>query len=112
MRSSLYESLHEIVGDEEAEALLAQFPNRDVDEPITREAADVGMAELRAEMAELRVDMAELRAEVRADIAALDARMSAFEARMADRFRAQTTMMVTVVAIGSAVTSALAALIG
>lgn len=54
-----------MVDDEEAvEDLLAQFPVREADEPITREF-------LRAEMAELRTEMADQRTELRAEIAEL-----------------------------------------
>ena len=49
-RSTIYEKLEPILGEEEAEALLSQFPARDLDEPVTREF-------VRAEIAELRVEM-------------------------------------------------------
>jgi hypothetical protein len=49
-RSTIYQKLEPILGEEEAEALLSQFPAHDLDEPITREF-------VRAEIAELRVEM-------------------------------------------------------
>lgn len=126
MRSSIYEGLHEIIGEEEAEALLAQFPSRDVDETLRREHLEVGLSDLRVDQARLRVEIAELRVEVTdkvsaldarislldARISALDARISALEARMADRFRAQATLMVALVAAGTTITSAVAAFAG
>jgi len=64
-RSSIYTRLAPILGEEEAEAMLAHFPARDVEEPVTRADLAVGVADLRAEMAELR---AEIRAELNAEI--------------------------------------------
>ena len=49
-RSSIYRTLSPLIGEEEAEALLAEFPARDLDEPVTKEF-------LRAELADLRADM-------------------------------------------------------
>lgn len=49
-RSSIYRTLSPLIGEEEAEALLAEFPARDLDEPVTKEF-------LRAELAELRADL-------------------------------------------------------
>ena len=49
-RSSLYQHLAPIVGEEEAEALLSQFPSRDLDEPVTKEFVRAEIADLRAEM--------------------------------------------------------------
>ncbi len=54
--------------EEETEALLSEFPARDLDEPVTKEF-------LRAELAELRAEMA------------------ALEGRINDRLRQQTIWM-------------------
>src|SRR5690242_354816 len=35
-RSSIYQSLSPMLGEEEAEALLSQFPSRDLDEPVNQ----------------------------------------------------------------------------
>jgi hypothetical protein len=48
----------EHVGEEAAEAMLAQFPSRDADEPATKDFIAAQIAEVRSEIAELRVDMA------------------------------------------------------
>lgn len=54
-RSSIYQTLAPMLGEEEAEALLAQFPTRDLDEPVTKEFVRAEIADLRTEMhAELR----------------------------------------------------------
>jgi hypothetical protein len=49
-RSSLYQHLASLVGEEEAEALLSEFPSRDLDEPVTKEFVRAEIAEVRAEM--------------------------------------------------------------
>ncbi len=51
-RSVIYAHLLEHVGEEAAEAMLAQFPSRDLDEPVTKEFVALQIAELRTEMVE------------------------------------------------------------
>jgi hypothetical protein len=67
-RSSIYRTLSRVIGEEEADALLSEFPTRDGDELVTKDF-------LRAELAEIRTELAEFRAEV------------------TDRFRQQTIWM-------------------
>ena len=52
-RSVIYDHLVEHVGEEAAEAMLAQFPTRDIDEPVTKEFIALQIAELRTEMHQL-----------------------------------------------------------
>ena len=49
-RSVLYAHFVEEVGEEAAQAMLDQFPVRDVDELVTKEYLAVQVAELRLEM--------------------------------------------------------------
>lgn len=49
-RSSIYERLAPIIGVEEAEALLSEFPSNDLDVPATKEFVRAEIADLRAEM--------------------------------------------------------------
>ena len=60
-RSRIYEQLSPMLGEEEAEALLSQFPSRDLDEPVTKEfvRAEIGdlRTELRSEIADLRTEL-------------------------------------------------------
>jgi len=51
-RSVIYAHLVEHVGEEAAEAMLAQFPSRDLDEPVTKEFVALQIAELRSDMLE------------------------------------------------------------
>ncbi|MBS1837933.1 MAG: hypothetical protein JST64_09570, partial [Actinobacteria bacterium] len=69
-RSALYEGLSGIVDEEAVNEMLAYFPTRDGDEPISRDFLRAEMSDLRAEMsdlgAELRAEMSDLGAELRA----------------------------------------------
>ncbi|HYF44574.1 MAG TPA: hypothetical protein VD926_00085 [Acidimicrobiales bacterium] len=51
-RTVIYAHLVEHIGEEAAEAMLAQFPSRDLDEPVTKEFVALQIAELRAELKE------------------------------------------------------------
>lgn len=62
-RSSLYAKFAELVGDDDANALMSQFPSIEADELVTKqflraELSDL-RAELRGEMGALRTDMLE-----------------------------------------------------
>jgi hypothetical protein len=70
-RTVIYAHFVEHVGEEAAEAMLAQFPSRDVDEPATKEFValqvaklEARFAEVDAEFAKVRAEMAEMRAEL------------------------------------------------
>jgi hypothetical protein len=56
-RRTIYEKLSPIVGDEETEAMLAQFPSTPEQAPVTVNVLDLRLADLRAEMKDLRVAM-------------------------------------------------------
>jgi hypothetical protein len=51
-RSSIYLTLAPMLGEEEAEALLSQFPARELDEPVTKEFVRAEIAGVRAELHE------------------------------------------------------------
>jgi hypothetical protein len=65
--SSIYQGLAPIVGEEEVEALLSQFPSRDLDEPVTKEFVRAEISDVRTELhteiAAVRAEIADLRAE-------------------------------------------------
>jgi hypothetical protein len=100
-RSSIYQGLLQFLGEEEAQALLSQFPARDLDEPVTKEfvraeISDV-RSQLRAEIADVRTEAAEFRGEVRAEFAVVHGEFAAvrgeiaqLEGRMNERFREMT----------------------
>jgi len=49
-RNTIYNALVPLLGEEATQAMLSEYPARDLDEPITRD-------HLRAELAQLRVEM-------------------------------------------------------
>jgi hypothetical protein len=88
-RIEVYNAFVALVGEEAAQAMMSQFPARDVEEPVTKADLAVGLAELRTEMADLR---AELHRELQA---------------LGDRL---TNRMVTVAGVGLAAITGLLAL--
>jgi hypothetical protein len=86
-RSSIYQGLIKFLGEEEAQALLSQFPARDLDEPVTKEF-------VRAEIAEVRTEIAGLRADI------------------GDRFREQTMWMAGSLIAGMGVAVGIASALG
>ncbi len=85
-RSSIYLTLAPMLGEEEAEALLSQFPARELDQPVTKEFVRAEISGVRVEMAdskaELRGDISELRAEVADMRAELGAEMTDMKAEL------------------------------
>lgn len=79
-RSSLYGKLAELVGDDDANALMSQFPSVEADELVTKQF-------LRAELAELR---SELRSELRGEIGGLRSEIVELRTDMLERFHQQT----------------------
>lgn len=64
LRHSIFRKLSPIIGEEETEAVLSNFPARDVEEPATKELVQLEVALLRTEIAEVRTAVANFRAEV------------------------------------------------
>ena len=86
-RSSIFQSLSPLIGEEETEAMLSQFPARDLDEPVTKEF-------VRAEIADVRAEIAQL------------------EARINDRFREQTMWMAGAMTVGMGLAAGIGTLLG
>ena len=61
LRASIFRKLSPVIGEEEAEAVLSNFPARDVEEPVTKE-------HLQLELALIRTDLDAGRAAVRSDL--------------------------------------------
>lgn len=64
-RSSLYLTLSPVVGTEEAEALLQEFPASDLETPATKDFVRADGATTRAE---LRQEIADLRTELHSEL--------------------------------------------
>lgn len=67
-RSSLYGKFAEMLGDDDANALMSQFPSVEADELVTKQFLRAELGELRSE---LRSEIAELRSELRGEMAGL-----------------------------------------
>ncbi len=67
-RSSLFQNLSPIVGEEAVGEMLAHFPVTEGEKPVTKDYLDARLGELRGEMAstrgELRGEMSELREDI------------------------------------------------
>lgn len=74
-RSAIYDVWAPQLGEEVTEALIAHFPARDLDEPVTKEFVDLRIADVEVKIAELDVKIAGLRADMREGDAALRADM-------------------------------------
>jgi hypothetical protein len=59
------------VGEDTAEALMAEFPANEGDQLVTKQFLRAELAELRGEMAELRADLQTEMAALRTDMATL-----------------------------------------
>ena len=59
-RSTIYQRLEPILGEEEAEALLAQFPAEELDQLATKEFVRAEIAVVHTEIAALRTEMHQL----------------------------------------------------
>lgn len=96
-RSTIYQRLAPILGEEEAEALVSQFPARDLDVPATKEF--VG-SEIAATREFVQGEIAATKEFVRAEIAEL-------EVRLDDKLTGMTLWTIgTVVGVGAAVIAA------
>src|SRR5690606_12541245 len=68
-RSVLYHGFMSVVDDEAAvQEMMAFFPARDLEEPVTRDHLHAELADLRIEMAELRTEFAEFRTDMRSEM--------------------------------------------
>ncbi len=122
-RSSIFQALSPIIGEEEAEAMLSQFPARDLDEPVTKEFVRAEIADVRAEIADLRgelhieiagvrAEIADLRGELHSEIAGVRAEIAHLEARINDRFREQTMWMAGAMTVGMGLAAGIGTLLG
>ncbi len=83
-RSVLFESLSKLADPEAVDAMLAHFPTREVDEPLTRDYLDSRLIEFREEIrltlvTEFRAfdaKLASLDARLTSEIGSLDARLT------------------------------------
>ena len=85
-RHAIFTRLAPTLGEEETNALLSQFPARELDEPVTREF--------------VRAELAGLRGELHTEIGAL-------RSEMMNRFRAQTVWTASAILAGMGLAAAI-----
>ena len=95
-RSSLYDKFAAMLGSDDANALMSQFPSLEADELVTTQF-------LRAELAELRREFGESHAGLRLEIAAL-------RTDMMERFHQQTVWFGGALAAATALLAAIGVL--
>ena len=88
-RSSIYQKLVPLLGADDANALMSEFPASEANELVTKQFLRAELAELRGEM---RGEMAELRSEMRG----FDARLAALETKLTLRIGAAAVAQSTV----------------
>ena len=110
-RSSIYGKLVPVLGEEDANALMTEFPSVEADELVTKQFLRAELVELRGD---LRGEMAELRTELSGEIAGMRADMTgefgAVRGEMADLRNELTLRMIAVVGTATAVLGTLNAL--
>ena len=82
-RVSIYQKLVPILGDDDTNALMTQYPSIEADELVTKQF-------LRAELAELRGELAGMRGELRGEMGSLETRLTL---RLGAALAAQTTLL-------------------
>jgi hypothetical protein len=99
-RTSIYQKLIPILGDDDANKLMSEFPSVEADELVTKQFLRAELAELRAEMAGLagglRGEMADLAGGLRGDMHAMEMRIMV---RMGAAMLAQTTLLVAAMSL-------------
>jgi len=78
-RASIYEKLRPILGDEDANVLMSQFPAVEADTLVTRD--------------HLRAELAELRAELRGEMGSLETRLTV---RLGSAIAASTALLAVI----------------
>ena len=77
-RSSLYLKFVPLIGEDDANALMSEFPASEAEELVTREF-------LRAELATLRAEMGVMRGELQSDVGFLRTELAELETRLTVR---------------------------
>lgn len=88
-RSSIYQKLVPLLGDDDANALMSEFPSYDGDELVTKQF-------LRAELALTRGELRSELAELRSDMSALETRLTV---RLGAAIAASTSILLTAFAL-------------
>lgn len=94
-RASIYQKLVPILGDDDCNALMTEFPSIEADELVTKQFLRAELAELRAE---LRGEMGELRTELRGEMGDLRVQMASLQSALTIRLGAAIAASTALVA--------------
>ena len=94
-RSSIYQKLLPILGEDDANKLMTEFPSIEAHELVTKEFL---RAELAITRADLREEMALLREELRGEMASLESRLLV---RLGGAIAASTTLTLAAVSLAA-----------
>jgi len=89
-----------LLGEEDANELMSEFPSVEADELVTKQFLRAEMAELRAEFGELRAEFGQLRGE-----------FGLLRAEVADKMHRQTIAIVGLLVAATALIEGLTALV-
>ncbi|MGH9085178.1 MAG: hypothetical protein ACRDYW_06960 [Acidimicrobiales bacterium] len=96
-RASIYEKLRSILGDEDANILMSEFPSVEAHELVTKDFLRAELSKVREEMTrtkgELRAELAELRMELRGEMGSLETRLTR---RLGSAIAASTALLATI----------------
>jgi hypothetical protein len=107
-RASIYEKLRPILGDEDANVLMSEFPSVEAHELVTkdflraelaltrgelREELALTKGELRGDLGQLREELALTRADLRSEVSALETRLTV---RLGSAIAASTALLAAI----------------
>lgn len=83
-RSAIYAAWEPQLGSEVAEALISQFPARDLDEPVTKDFVRAEVSDLRGDM---QAEFGKVRGEIQAEFGKVRGEIGDLRTEMLERFR-------------------------
>ena len=96
-RASIYEKLRPVLGDEDANVLMSEFPSTEAHELVTKDFLRAELAELRTE---LHTEIGSVRTELGTEIGSVRAEMAAMQStltvRMGSAIAASTALLAAV----------------
>lgn len=116
-RASIYQKLRPVLGDDDANVLMSEFPSIEAHELVTKDFLRAEMSALRGEMytqfgsvdaefGSVRGEIASVRAEMHTGFSSIDARFSDVRAEMAGVKSALTVRMGSAIAASTALLAA------